>query len=67
MKKQLQAAFKLKDWGELRYFLGYEIARSSTGIVMSQRQYALDLLESAGLLASKPSNVPLQPNQIDAD
>lgn len=36
----LNSQIKLKDLGELKYFLG-EIARSSTGLAISQRQYTL--------------------------
>ena len=37
LKQFMDAQFKLKDLGPIRYFLGLEIARSSQGISMSQR------------------------------
>ncbi|RVW93460.1 Retrovirus-related Pol polyprotein from transposon TNT 1-94 [Vitis vinifera] len=37
-----------KDLGKLKYFLGIEIAQSSSGVVLSQRRYALDILEETG-------------------
>ena len=61
LKFFLSSQFKLKDLGTLKYFLGLEIARSSTGIVLSQRHYALQILEDTGLLACKLANVPMDP------
>ncbi|GMI70307.1 hypothetical protein HRI_000700000 [Hibiscus trionum] len=55
----LQKHFGLKDLGILRYFLGFEIARNSTGISLSQRRYALQLLEDTKTLAKKPVNIPI--------
>lgn len=43
-KRILNHCFKLKDLGELRYFLGIEFSRSSKGILMNQRRYALELI-----------------------
>ena len=40
-KEVLQDTFKMKDLGELRYFLGIEFARSQEGIVMHQRKHSL--------------------------
>lgn len=49
-KASLSSHFKLKDLGNLQYFLGLEIARPSQGIVISQRKFVLELLEEYGVL-----------------
>ena len=63
VQQQLQDSFKLKVLGDLKYFLGLEIAKSSHGICLSQRKYTLSLLEDTGFLDSKPANLPMEPNQ----
>lgn len=45
VKDFLSSKFKLKDLGALKYFLGLEIARSSTGIYLNRRKYTLDILK----------------------
>ncbi|RVX10177.1 Retrovirus-related Pol polyprotein from transposon RE1 [Vitis vinifera] len=50
LKQHLFNHFQTKDLGKLKYFLGLEIAQSSSGVVMSQRKYALDILEEIGKL-----------------
>ena len=52
-QQKLESLFKFKILGELKYFLGLEIARSSKGISLSQRKYALSLLEDTGFLDCK--------------
>lgn len=61
-KHVLHSHFKIKDLGELKYFLGIEFLRSSKGIMMNQRKYALELISEVGLAAAKPALTPLECN-----
>jgi hypothetical protein len=62
LKKKLSKEFEVKDLGQLRYFLGIEIARSPKGIVLSQRKYVLDLLSETVMLGCRPASTPIDPN-----
>ncbi|RVW62552.1 putative mitochondrial protein [Vitis vinifera] len=62
MGQHLFTHFQTKDLGKLKYFLGIEIAQSSSGVVLSQRKYALDILEETGMLDCKPVDTPMDPN-----
>ncbi|XP_020216904.1 uncharacterized protein LOC109800534 [Cajanus cajan] len=55
----LDQAFRIKDLGDLTYFLGLEVARNNTGIHLSQRKYTLDILSDTGMLACCPSSTPM--------
>ena len=46
----------------LRYFLGIEVAQSSSGIAIFQRMFALDILTETGMLDCRPSDTPMDPN-----
>ncbi|RVX04903.1 Retrovirus-related Pol polyprotein from transposon TNT 1-94 [Vitis vinifera] len=59
LKKYLSEEFEVKDLGNLKYFLGMEVARSRKGIVVSQRKYILDLLKETGMLGCKPIDTPM--------
>jgi hypothetical protein len=58
----LSKQFKLNDLGQLKYFLGIEVARSRHGISFSQKKYALDILDDAGFLGVKPYRFLLEQN-----
>jgi Reverse transcriptase (RNA-dependent DNA polymerase) len=62
LKASLAKEFEMKDLGELRYFLGIEVARSKKGVVLSQQKYILDLLSDTGMLGCRPVNTPIDPN-----
>ncbi|KAK1412979.1 hypothetical protein QVD17_34637 [Tagetes erecta] len=67
VKAQIMSKFKIKDLGELKYFLGIEVLKSDEGIVLSQRKYCLDLLSEFGMLGSKPVSNPIEQNIIVTD
>ena len=54
--------FSLKDMGELSYFLGIEVVRSSTGLHLSQRKYIYDLLQKMQMQDAKPALTPMATN-----
>lgn len=61
-KGYLSSCFKMKDLGNLKYFLGIEMSRSSKGFYLSQRKYALEIISKTGLLGAKPASFPLEQN-----
>ena len=62
VKSHLHNSFSIKDLGTLCYFLGFEISRSPSGIVLNQRKYCLDLLSDSGLLACKFASSLMEPS-----
>ncbi|GJS11810.1 ribonuclease H-like domain-containing protein [Tanacetum coccineum] len=65
VKTFLKSKFKIKDLGELKYFLGIEVLKTKKdGLCLSQRKYYLELLHDYGLLLCKPVSTPLHENII---
>ncbi|XP_019227621.1 PREDICTED: uncharacterized protein LOC109208920 [Nicotiana attenuata] len=62
-KATLHKAFKIKDLGNLKYFLGVEVCRSGKGILLCQRKYALELIAELGLAGAKPTITPMEQNK----
>ncbi|XP_038889313.1 uncharacterized mitochondrial protein AtMg00810-like [Benincasa hispida] len=62
LKQKMAEEFGIKDLGNLRYFLGMEVARSKEGISVSKRKYTLDLLREIGMTRCKPTDTPVEVN-----
>jgi len=66
--RALQQEFSMKDLGELHHFLGMHVQRCGTGLLLSQRQYMLDILDRAGMAECKPCSTPVDTNpKLPAD
>lgn len=53
VKTFLHNMFHIKDLGQLRYFLGLEIASSTFDIFVNQRKYVLEIVEDTIFLGFK--------------
>ena len=60
LQSYLSSEFEMKDLGHLKYFLEIEVSRSDKGIFLSQRKYALDLLQEFGMSACQPTDTPVE-------
>lgn len=48
-KDILHKQFQVKDLGNLKYFLGIELLRSSQVVILNQRKYLLELILEVGM------------------
>ncbi|GJU10596.1 ribonuclease H-like domain-containing protein [Tanacetum coccineum] len=55
----LNNEFDMTDLGTLNYFLGISADRTPTGLFLSQKKYALQLLERAHMVTCNPSRTPI--------
>ena len=63
LKRFLHNHFRIKDLGNLKYFLGIEVAYSKQGIAISQCKYTLDILKDASMIGSRPNKISMEQNQ----
>ncbi|CAL1375244.1 unnamed protein product [Linum trigynum] len=59
LKLFLGREFKVKDLGDLKFFLGLEVYRDVNGIHVNQRKYCMELLEDTGYLEAKDCLAPI--------
>jgi hypothetical protein len=62
LEDDLSKEFEVKDLGQLKYFLGIEVARSPQGIVLSQRKYVMYLLNETCMIGCRPASTPIDSN-----
>lgn len=58
LKDELHKTFKIKDFGELKYFLGLEFTTTADGLYVSQRKYTLDILNLYNMTHCKSTYSP---------
>ncbi|KAE8708634.1 hypothetical protein F3Y22_tig00110336pilonHSYRG00004 [Hibiscus syriacus] len=61
-KENLSVRFQMKELGQLKHLLGLEVDRTHEGIFMCQQKYGKDLLKRFGMLESKLTLMPMEPN-----
>ncbi|CAL8138472.1 unnamed protein product [Prunus armeniaca] len=64
LKSFLRDHFRIKDLGELKYFLGIEVSLSQRGIYISQQKYALEILKDYGFLGARPIAFPMDDTKL---
>ena len=57
--ERLHSEFAMTDLGDLHHFLGISVTRSTDGLFLSQRQYAVDLLQRAGMAECHSTATPV--------
>ncbi|GJS86381.1 ribonuclease H-like domain-containing protein [Tanacetum coccineum] len=55
----LHQEFAVTDLGPLNYFLGISVTCDSSGLFLSQKKYAIEILEKAHMVSCNPSRTPV--------
>jgi histone deacetylase 1/2 len=57
--KDLNDDFAIKDLGDLHFFLGLEVKKTESGLLLTQEKYARDLLDKVGMTNCKSAPTPM--------
>ncbi|GJW13075.1 ribonuclease H-like domain-containing protein [Tanacetum coccineum] len=57
--RSLHQEFAMTDLGPLNYFLGKSVTRDSLGLFLSQKKYAVEILEKVHMVNCNPSRTPV--------
>ena len=60
----LSSEFKLRDLGDVHYFLGIEVQPTAMGLMLRQQKYILDILTRAGMTSCKPVDTPISTSKV---
>ena len=60
IKRLLHSTFRMKDLGQLTYFLGLEVHFQQKGIFANQHKYIQDLIQLDGLTNSTSIDTPME-------
>lgn len=52
----------MKDLGKVKYVFGIEVAHGVSNMFLTQRNYALDIIDEMGMLGCKPVSTPTDLN-----
>jgi hypothetical protein len=63
----LKKEFEMKDLGETKFCLGFQIERFAEGTLVHQSTYTRRLLERFGMSECKPLSTPMQVRSLDVD
>jgi hypothetical protein len=60
LTKQLSTEFDMTNLGGLRYFLGLEFTKTSSGLLIHQKKYVSDILKRFNMLNCNPAITPME-------
>ncbi|VFQ76147.1 unnamed protein product [Cuscuta campestris] len=57
--QRLKGEFAMTDMGDLHFFLGINVQRTTHGLFLTQTQFLYDILDRAGMLSCKSASTPV--------